>query len=149
MTRSTTRLEDVGQGNEKEVHGILTTAIEKERHGEEEVFKAREKEPENATKVTGQTGDSTCISGLEDGKEVTRPDGKEEDKNTRETISTEDLVARITRLNEGNTNWTHNKWWRGRMDIEGRIVGCQECFEVGGGKGLGLTWQTCDNEFQL
>ena len=72
-------------------------------------------QPENTTKVTGQTGDSTCISGLEDGKEVTRPDGKEEDKNTRETISTEDLVARITRLVEGKNGYRREDCWMSRM----------------------------------
>ena len=30
MTRSTTRLENVCQGNEEEIHGIFATAIEKE-----------------------------------------------------------------------------------------------------------------------
>ena len=40
-------LENVCQVDEEEVHGTLATVIEKDRHGEEGVFEAKEKELES------------------------------------------------------------------------------------------------------
>ena len=50
---------------------------------------------------------------------------------SKEVISTEDMIARIKELNERNKDWTEFGWWEGRESLDGGLVGCNKCKEEG------------------
>ena len=58
-------------------------------------------------------------------------------KDTCEVISTEDMIARIQELNEGNKEWSSLKWWEGKTDKSGKLVGCSSCQEPMEGDEIG------------
>ena len=59
-------------------------------------------------------------------------------EDSKEIISTEDMIARIKGLNERRKGWTRFSWWRGKETLDGRYEGCGTCEErTGREKGVG------------
>lgn len=52
-------------------------------------------------------------------------------KGKAEVISTEDLKARLTSLNQKNENWNLRSWWVGKECQNGMFKACGMCEEVG------------------
>ena len=46
---------------------------------------------------------------------------------TKEVISTEDLIARMYELNEKKRGWNEFSWWHGRETEDGRFRSCMKC----------------------